>query len=109
MNLFRIAMKIASEEINKILKVNTRLSDQAGKLLSELTPEIKRTTQLVEQISIASNEQSMGAQQVNNAIFELNNISQQNSVTSEELSASSEELVAQSDKLKKIIQYFSIQ
>jgi len=97
-----------SDEINKIMKVNHQLSNNAGKLLGDLTPKIKRTAQLVEQITIASNEQSQGAHQINNAIAELNNISQQNSVTSEELSASSEELVIQSDRLKKIIQYFNI-
>jgi|WetSurMetagenome_2_1015567.scaffolds.fasta_scaffold152841_1 methyl-accepting chemotaxis protein len=100
--------KIASDEINKILKINHKLSNNAGKLLENLVPEIKRTAQLVEQITVASNEQSQGAQQVNNVITELNNISQQNSVTSEELSASSEELVSQSDRLKKIVQYFHI-
>jgi len=100
--------KNASDEINKIMKVNHQLSNNAGKLLGDLTPKIKRTAQLVEQITIASNEQSQGAHQINNAIAELNNISQQNSVTSEELSASSEELVIQSDRLKKIIQYFNI-
>lgn len=100
--------KTASAEINKIMKVNQQLSNQASNLLNDLVPEIKRTAQLVEQITVASNEQSQGAQQVNNAITELNNISQRNSVTSEELSASSEELVSQSDKLKKIVQYFHI-
>jgi methyl-accepting chemotaxis protein len=100
--------KVASEEINKILKVNNQLSNNAGKLLGELIPEIKRTAQLVEQITISSNEQSHGAQQVNNAIIELNNISQQNSVTSEELSASSQDLVSQSEKLKRAILFFKM-
>jgi methyl-accepting chemotaxis protein len=100
--------KAASDEINKILKVNNQLSNSTGKLLDDLVPEIKRTAQLIEQITVSSNEQSQGAQQVNNAIAELNNISQQNSVTSEELSASSEELVSQSDRLKKVVQYFTI-
>jgi len=100
--------KTASAEINKIMKMNSQLSNHAGKLLGDLVPEIKKTAFLIEQITVASNEQSQGAQQVNNAIAELNNISQQNSVTSEELSASSEELVIQSDRLKKIVQYFSI-
>jgi len=100
--------KIASDEINRIMRVNNDLSNQSGKLLNELVPEIKRTAQLVEQIAMGSNEQSQGAIQVNNAILELNNISQQNSVTSEELSASSEELVNQSDRLRKTINYFKV-
>jgi methyl-accepting chemotaxis protein len=100
--------KIASDEINRIMRVNNDLSNQSGKLLYELVPDIKRTAQLVEQIARGSNEQLQGAVQVNNAILELNNISQQNSVTSEELSASSEELVNQSDRLRKTINYFKV-
>lgn len=100
--------KTLAEEINRIMKNNNELNNQSGKLMTELTPEIKRTAQLVEQIAMASNEQSQGAIQVNNAIGELNNISQQNSVTSEELSASSEELVNQSTRLRKTVNYFKV-
>ncbi|HPR33838.1 MAG TPA: methyl-accepting chemotaxis protein [Prolixibacteraceae bacterium] len=101
--------KQAANEINNSLQINQRLNSQAGELVYHLSPEIQKTSELVQQISIASNEQSQGAQQINNAILELNNISQQNSVTSEELSASSMELINQSDQLKKIIQFFRIQ
>jgi methyl-accepting chemotaxis protein len=100
--------KAAADEINIIMKNNNELNNQAGKLLNELTPEIKRTAQLVERIAMASNEQSQGALQINNAVLDLNNISQQNSVTSEELSASSEELVSQSNRLKKTVNYFKV-
>jgi methyl-accepting chemotaxis protein len=100
--------KAAADDINRIMRNNNELNTQAGKLLNELTPEIKRTSQLVEQINVASNEQSHGALQINNAILELNNISQQNSVTSEELSASSEELVTQSNRLKNSTSFFKL-
>jgi methyl-accepting chemotaxis protein len=100
--------KTAAYEIDKIMNNNNELNNQSGRLLIELTPEIKRTAQLVEQIAMASNEQSQGAIQVNNAILDLNNISQQNSVTSEELSASSDELVNRSNRLRKIVNYFKV-
>jgi len=86
-----------------------RVGDQGkGFAVVALAPEIKRTAQLVEQIAMASNEQCRGAVQVNNAILELNTISQQNSVISEKLSASSKELVNQSNRLKTTINYFKL-
>ena len=100
--------KNAADEINSILKINSELNEQTGHLLVNLTPEITRTAQLVEQINLASSEQSQGAEQVNTAIVELNNISQKNSMTSEELSASSEELIRQATNLTKIISYFKM-
>ncbi|MCF8360443.1 MAG: hypothetical protein K9H26_16950 [Prolixibacteraceae bacterium] len=98
----------AANEINKLMQSNHELNAMAGKLVFDLSPEMKKTSELVGQISSSSNEQSIGAQQINNAILELNNISQQNSVTSEELSANSQELINQSDKIKKIIRFFKI-
>lgn len=98
--------KEAADEINKILRENYETSKETGQLLGELSPEIKLSNELVEQISMASQEQSQGADQINNAIIELNNVSQQNSVTSEELSANSEELLKQAEKMKSAINYF---
>jgi methyl-accepting chemotaxis protein len=98
--------KEAADEINKIIRQNYEISKEAGRLLEELSPEIKVSNDLVEQISLASQEQSQGAGQINNAIIELNNISQQNSVTSEELSANSEELLKQAEKMKSAFNYF---
>ena len=98
--------KAASDEINQISRESVEINEKAGNLINELMPEIKRTTELVEQITAASNEQTTGAEQINSAILQLNNISQQNAVTSEELSASSEELLRQSEELKNIISFF---
>ncbi len=98
----------AANEINKLIQSNHDLNAMASKLVIDLSPEMKKTSELVGQISSSSSEQSIGAQQINNAILELNNISQQNSVTSEELSANSQELINQSDKIKKIIRFFKI-
>jgi len=98
--------KLAADEINRISRESKIITTKSGHLVADLVPEIKRTTQLVEQIAIASNEQSVGTGQINAAIIQLNNISQQNAVTSEELSASSEELLSQSEGLIKTMSFF---
>jgi methyl-accepting chemotaxis protein len=101
--------KQAANEINQISRESKMLTMESGKLVEELVPEIQRTTQLVAQITAASNEQSIGTEQINSAILQLNNISQQNAVTSEELSASSEELLRQAEGLRETIKFFIAQ
>ncbi len=98
--------KEAADEINNISRSSVSITSEAAKLVSELMPEIGKTAQLVEQISNASEEQTAGAEQINHAIFQLNDISQQNAVASEELSASSEEMIKDSERQKEILAFF---
>lgn len=98
--------KEAAEEINLISRRSVEITSESESLINELLPEIKRTSTLIEQITAASNEQTSGIEQINHAITQLNDISQQNAVTSEELSASSEELLRQSEELKQTTSFF---
>ena len=77
-------------------------------MLTKLVPDIKRTAQLVEEISAACREQDVGAGQVNQAIQQLDKVIQQNASASEELSATSEELAAQAERLQESISFFRI-
>jgi len=98
--------KMAADEINQISQSSIALTRDSALLVEELMPEINNTTLFVEQISQASNEQQVGSEQINLAILQLNDISQQNAVASEELSASSEELINDAERLRSIISYF---
>jgi methyl-accepting chemotaxis protein len=99
--------KEAADQINRISRETVGLTEESSSLLNELIPEIKRTSELVGQIAAASNEQSIGAEQINSAIFQLNNISQQNAVTAEELSASSQEMVRQAEEMEQSLSFFN--
>lgn len=98
--------KNAAGQINQISALSVEITNESFELIRVLLPEIHRTSQLVEQITAASREQASGIEQINLAITQLNDISQQNAVTSEELSASSHELLRQSEDLKKTIAFF---
>lgn len=99
--------KIAADEINELSISGVELAENTGKQLESVVPEIERTAHLVQEISSASIEQTGGADQVNNALQDLNNITQRNAASAEEMATSSEELASQADKLKDIISYFS--
>jgi methyl-accepting chemotaxis protein len=77
-------------------------------VLGRLVPDIKKTAELVAEISAACREQDIGGDQINQAIQQLDKVTQQNASASEQMSATSEELAAQSEQLQASIAYFDI-
>ena len=100
--------RIAANEINDISKSSLSITEESGKLLKMVIPDINRTAKLVEEIAAASTEQLHGTTQINSAIQQLNGVTQQNASASEELSSSAEELTAQSELLIEAISFFEI-
>lgn len=98
----------AAKEISEMSISSVRVSSEAGNLLKEVTPEIQKTAELVQEISAASNEQTLGAQQVNKAVQQLDQVVQQNASASEELAATAEELNSQAERLKEIVAFFKV-
>jgi methyl-accepting chemotaxis protein len=76
--------------------------------LSSLVPSIRRTADLVQEISAATREQNEGAEQINKAIRELDSVIQQNASSSTEAASVSEQLASQSDQLRAVISFFSL-
>ena len=98
----------AAQEIGALSGQTVSVAQQAGEMLTKLVPDIKKTAQLVEEISAACREQDVGASQVNQAIQQLDKVIQQNASASEEMSATSEELAAQAEQLQESISFFRI-
>ncbi|NVP58726.1 methyl-accepting chemotaxis protein, partial [Rhizobium sp. DBTS2] len=70
--------------------------------------DIRKTAELVAEISAACREQDIGASQINEAIQQLDKVTQQNAGASEEMSATSEELAAQAEELQASIAFFRV-
>ena len=71
-----------------------------------LVPDIQKTAELIEEISVASKEQNTGVEQINTAIVHLNSVIQQNASSSEQIAASTEVLSDQVDQLNNLISFF---
>jgi methyl-accepting chemotaxis protein len=99
----------AAIEIGNLSGDTVRAAQDAGAMLSQLVPGIKRAAELVEEITAASREQDLGASQINQAIQQLDQVTQQNASASEEVSATSEELAAQAEQLQNVISFFRIE
>jgi methyl-accepting chemotaxis protein len=98
----------AAVEIAALSADTVKASQEAGVMLTQLVPGIKRAAELVEEISAASREQDVGATQINQAIQQLDQVTQQNAAASEEVSSTSEELSAQAERLQEVISFFRI-
>ena len=99
----------AAAEISTLSVDTVKSAQEAGAMLVRLVPDIKRTADLVAEISAACREQDVGAGQINQAIQQLDQVTQQNASASEEVSATSEELTAQAEQLQRTISYFNIE
>jgi len=100
--------KQAAELINKVSRETVIASDQAGLKLRKIVPEVEKTANLIQGIKLASAEQEVGINQINNAIQQLNNIAQQNAFSSENMASSAQDLSNLSEKLKKTISFFKV-
>ncbi|MET0308456.1 MAG: methyl-accepting chemotaxis protein, partial [Sphingomonas sp.] len=99
----------AAAEIGAVSTDTVRAATEAGEMLTKLVPDIRRTAELVSEISSACREQDIGATQINQAIQQLDQVTQQNAGASEEISTTSEELAAQAEELQSSIAYFRIE
>jgi methyl-accepting chemotaxis protein len=100
--------QVAAQEIGEVATSSVELAEKAGKLLEQMVPAIRKTADLVQEISAASSEQSSGVGQINSAVGQLNQTTQQNASSSEELAATSEEMSSQAEQLQATMTFFKV-
>lgn len=98
----------AAKEIGELAGGSVKLAETAGKLLDDIVPAIKKTADLVQEISAASDEQTMGANQITIAISQISIATQQNSSSAEELYSTAEELTGQAVQLQQMMEFFKL-
>jgi methyl-accepting chemotaxis protein len=98
----------AAAEISTVSAETVKAAQDAGGMLARLVPDIKKTAELVAEISASCREQDIGGDQINQAIQQLDKVTQRNAAASEQMSATAEELAAQSEQLQANIAYFRL-
>jgi methyl-accepting chemotaxis protein len=99
----------AAGEISRLSGTSVEVAERAGDMLERIVPDIRKTAELVQEISAASTEQNSGADQINKSIQQLDQVTQQNAATAEETASTAEELNGQADQLQSAINYFKIE
>ena len=100
--------RVTAEEISELATNSVDIAEKAGRLIIEVVPSIVKTSDLVQEISAASNEQSSGIGQINDSMSQLDKATQQNAAASEELAATSEELSGQAEQLQQAVAFFKL-
>jgi methyl-accepting chemotaxis protein len=98
----------AAVEINKTSRMTIESSAESSALLDAITPQIEKTAGLVQEITVASLEQVTGVEQINNALQQLNHVTQRNAANAEEISTAARDLDILSRKLMDAISVFHI-
>ena len=84
--------QVAAAEISILSSSSVEVAEKSGTLIERIVPDIQRTADLVQEINAASNEQSTGANQINNAIQQLDEVIQENAANAEELTSTAQNL-----------------
>ena len=100
--------QVAAQEIEQVASGSVNLAEKAGALLDTMLPNIKRTSDLVQEITAASEEQSTGASQINAAMSQLSQTTQMNASSSEQLAATAEEMSGQAEQLQSTMAFFKV-
>jgi methyl-accepting chemotaxis protein len=98
--------QVAATEIGAVSSETVKAAQSAGEMLQTLVPNIRRTAELVAEISAACREQDVGASQINEAIQQLDKVTQQNAAASDQMTSTSEELSGQAEELQASIAFF---
>ncbi len=101
--------QVAAKEIGDLAIGSVKTAERAGDLIDEIVPGIAKTSDLVQEIAAASQEQSVGVAQINTAMNQMNQITQQNASSSEELAATAEEMTSQAEQLLELVRFFRLE
>lgn len=105
----------AAKEIKALIETSTQTVEEgaslvtnAGSTMGEIVQSVRRVNEILDEISHASREQSAGIEQVNRAVVEMDQVTQQNAALVEEAAAAAHSLKDQVDVLRDAIESFSL-
>ena len=98
---------LIDDSVQKV-SVGSALVDRAGQTMDEIVQSIGRVTQIMNEITDASDAQHAGIEQVNRAIGEMDQVTQQNAALVEEAAAAAESMQQQSAQLAQVVSVFKL-
>ena len=99
--------QLIGDSVEKV-DAGSKLVEQAGSTMTEIVNSIKRVTDIMSDITAAGREQSAGIEQVNQAISQMDEVTQQNAALVEEAAAASQSLQDQATHLSEIVSVFKL-
>ena len=98
---------LIDDSVSKV-DVGSKLVEQAGSTMDEVVSSVKRVTDIVGEITAASHEQSVGLDEINRAITQMDEVTQQNAALVEEAAAAAQSLQEQASNLSQTVSVFKL-
>jgi len=105
----------AAKEIKSLINnsveqvaVGAKLVDEAGMTMKEIVESVRRVTDIMSEISAATQEQTSGIDEINRAISQMDQVTQQNAALVEEAAAASQSMQDQAATLAEVVSVFRI-
>ena len=90
------------------IETGSQLVGAAGESMNDIVAQVKRVADLIGEISASAEEQTTGIEQVNQAIVQLDNVTQQNAALVEEAAAAADSLNQQAEKMVAVVSNFKL-
>ncbi|MET3133131.1 methyl-accepting chemotaxis protein [Oxalobacteraceae bacterium GrIS 1.11] len=101
-------IKILIDDSVQQVDSGARLVDQAGATMNEIVASVKRVTDIMSEITCASQEQTSGIEQINQAVMQMDDVTQQNAALVEEAAAAAASLQDQTADLAQVVSVFRL-
>src|SRR5450830_35090 len=98
---------LIGDSVDKV-DVGAKLVDQAGATMGEVVDSVKRVTDIIAEFSAASQEQTSGIDQINQAIIQMDNVTQQNAALVEQAAAAAQSMQEQAANLSRVVSIFKL-
>jgi methyl-accepting chemotaxis protein len=90
------------------IEIGSRLVGAAGESMNDIVNQVKRVADLIGEISASAEEQTTGIEQINQAIVQLDNVTQQNAALVEQAAAAADSLNQQADRMVEVASSFKL-
>jgi methyl-accepting chemotaxis protein len=99
--------QLIGESINRV-DAGSKLVEETGGTINEIVESVKRVTDIINEISAASREQSTGIEQVNQAVSQMDQVTQQNAALVEQATAAAQAMADQAQALREAVAVFKV-
>jgi methyl-accepting chemotaxis protein-1 (serine sensor receptor) len=98
---------LIGDSVEKVEEGSRQVAD-AGRTMEEIVDSVKRVTDIMAEIAAASQEQTQGIEQINQAITQMDQVTQQNAALVEEAAAAAQSLQEQAAGLSQVVSVFRL-
>jgi methyl-accepting chemotaxis protein len=99
--------ELIGDSVEKV-EIGSKLVEQAGQTMEQVVSSVQRVTDIMAEISTAGDEQSAGIEQINQAVSEMDTVTQQNAALVEEAAAAAEAMQNQAANLERVVSVFRL-